>query len=99
MTPRRGDQYRSTRDVAVRGLVTFRNPSSGGFKATLPSGEIVIVENDPPPHAKGVYAVPQRYEALEQLLVPADDLKSRAYGSYALVISFDQLAQDFERVG
>ncbi len=99
MTPRRGDRYRSKRDVPVGGIVTFRNPSSGGFRATLSGGEIVTVKSDPPPGAKGVYVRPERYEALEQLFVPAPDFESEAYDSYALVISFEQLTQDFEKVG
>ncbi len=99
MRPRRGDRFRSTRDVEVRGLVTFRNPSSGGFKAVLPRGEIVIVENDPPRDAKAVYTVPERYEALEQLLVPTEDRNSKTYGSYTLVIRFEQLTEAFELLG
>ncbi len=98
MTPKRGDRYRTIRDVRVRGLVTFNNPSSGGFLAVLPRGEVVVVEHDPPAKARGVYAIPQRYEELEPALVPERDRMSDAYGSYALTISFDQLNEDFEQL-
>ncbi len=99
MRPTGGDRYRSIRDVEVRGLSRFRNPSSGGFKATLPRGEIVTVKRDPPPQAKAVYALPERYEDLEQLLVPPEDLASKAYDGYSLVIRFEELDRDFEFLG
>ena len=97
LRPARGELYRSKRNVAVRGLTTFRNPSSNRFRAVLPRGEIVSLEYDPPSLATSVYAMPRRYNALERMLVPAADRSSDAYGGYALVISLEQLAHDFER--
>jgi hypothetical protein len=79
------------------GLVSFRNPSSGGFRALLPGGEEVVVESNPPRDATGVYAIPARGD-LERLLVPHADLEDPAYAGYALVITFDQLAKHFELV-
>ena len=98
MAPRSGDRYRSIRDVAVGIHVTYRNPSSDGFHGTLPSGEVVTVEFSPPPQATAVFAVPERRGALERVLVPAKELQSRAYDSYGLVITLEQLASDFEQV-
>jgi hypothetical protein len=93
----RGQLYRSKKNVAVRGLATFHNPSSKRFRTVLPRGEIVSLEYDPPSLATSVYAVPRRYNALERMLVPASDRSSVAYGGYALVIPLEQLAHDFER--
>jgi hypothetical protein len=98
MAPKGGDRYRSLREVPVGVHLTYRNPSSGGFRGTLPSGEVVTVEFDPPPHAKAVSAVPVRYEALAQILVSPQELHNRAFDTYRLVITLDQIASDFEQV-
>jgi len=98
MRPRAGERFRALRDTPVQGVITLKAPGSGGFAGTLPRGEIVAVEMDPPSHAQGVYARPERYEEMARQLVPPSDLASPLFGSYALVISFASLEQDFEAV-
>jgi hypothetical protein len=98
MKPKAGERFRALRDTSVRGVITLKTPASGGFVGTLPRGEIVTIEMDPPSHASAVYARPEHYEEIARLLVPQSDLASPLYGSYALVISFDSLEQDFEVV-
>lgn len=96
MRPKKGQRYKAIRDARLSVLVTYKNPSSGAFGATLPEGEIVVVANDPPAHATGAYALPERYEGLEAVLVPAPELSNRAYQSYVLMIRFTQLEADFQ---
>lgn len=96
MRPTKGMRFRAIRDVPVHVQVTYRNPSSDGFRATLPRGEVVVVQADPPQEARAVYALPDRYESLEPTLVPAQELRSGAYQSYSLVLMLDQLDSDFE---
>jgi len=98
MRPKAGERFRAIRDTPVHGVITLQAPGSSGFIGTLPRGEIVTVEKDPPSHATAVYARPERYEEMADLLVPPSDRASPLYGSYTLVISFDSLKQDFEVV-
>lgn len=98
MRPKAGERFRAQRDTPVQGVITLRTPGSAGFAGTLPRGEIVAVQKDPPSHAKGVYARPERYEEMARLLVPPSDLANPLFGSYVLVISFESLEQDFQLV-
>ena len=45
-----------------------------------------------------MYVLPEDAEDWEGRLVPEDDRSEPRYGSWALVVSFEQLAQDFEPV-
>src|SRR5262245_1417424 len=96
MKPRSGQHFRAIRDTPVNGVVILRAPATGGFRATLPRGELVMVETDPPSHATAVYAKPVRYREMEHLLLPPGEVKGQHYDSYALVISFESLDRDFE---
>jgi len=98
MRPRAGERFRSLRDTPVHGTITLHTPASAEFAGTLPRGEIVAVELDPPSNAKGVNARPERYEEMARLLVPPSDLASPLFSSYTLVISFESLEQDFQLV-
>jgi hypothetical protein len=99
MKPLAGQKFRAIGDTQVRGIITLRAPASGGFSGTLPRGELIAIEIDPPPAATAVYARPIRYSEMERVLIPASELQHHQYGSYSLVISFESLAQDFELVG
>ena len=98
MRPRKGQRYRSLHDTPVRGVITYRNPSSGSFRGVLPQGEVVKIESTPPSSATAAYAIPERYSELESQLISGGETRSSAYGSYALVISFGSLEADFEVV-
>jgi hypothetical protein len=95
---RKGQRFRSLRDVGVLTLVAFKNPSSGGSDSTLPAGETVVIDDDPLPESTAVYATPERYGALEGRLVPQSDLSDPAYNFYTLIVPLDSLANDFAKV-
>jgi hypothetical protein len=91
-----GQVYRALRDVEVMGNVSYKGPVSSGFKCILPGGERIVITNNPPPGAQGVWASPLSYKKLERQLVPEDKLNSPAYGDYGISVAFFQLAKFFE---
>lgn len=90
-----GQVYRSLRDVEVLGSVGYRGAASSGFKCTLPANTRIVVTNNPPLGAEGVWALPLNYKALEQQLVPRDKLSSPSYGDYGVSIALFQLSKFF----
>jgi len=95
---RRGDYFRSLRTLSVKGIIHFRAPFSDGFTGTLPAGETVCVLDDPPKGARGVYVRPMRDARLASRFVPAALLRSDKYDGYSIVLSFEDLESDFERI-
>ena len=90
-----GQVYRSLRDVEVLGSVSYQGPASSGFKCTLPANTRIVITNNPPLGAQGVWALPLNYKALEQQLVPKDKLNSPSYGDYGVSIALFQLSKFF----
>jgi hypothetical protein len=95
---RKEQRYRALRNLEVGVLTHYRAPFTGGVRAVLPAGEIFTVALDPPPHAVGASCNPQRYEALHEELVPEEDRTAQNYSGYSLIIEFDSIERDCERV-
>ena len=91
-----GQVYRSLRDLEVGGLVSYKGPISSGFDCTLPANTKIVITNNPPPGAQGVWALPLNYKELEARLVPEDKLHSPAYGDYGISVALFQLSKFFE---
>jgi len=89
-------RIRSRQEIAVKGIITFGAPASGGFAGVLPAGETLLVDQEPPAQATGAWLVPERYEHFESIYVPERDRKDPAYSDYALSISFDEVARHFD---
>ena len=98
MTFHKGMRLRTRREMSVRGVITFGAPCSGGFEGSIPAGEILIVDQDPPAFAKGVYLVPGRYKDFERLFVPESDRADPAYSGYAISCSFESVSSDLETI-
>ena len=88
-------RIRNLHDMAVKGIITFGAPASGGFTGTLPAGETLLVDQEPPVRATGAWLVPERYEHFEAIFVSELILKDPEYNDYAIGISFDEVAQHF----
>jgi hypothetical protein len=93
---RQGMRFRTVREVPVLGIVAYGAPFSTGFDAVLPSGEILLCDQNPGP--RGMWLVPERYKHFEQLFVPERDRRHPDYGGYALACSFSQIGRDYEIV-
>jgi hypothetical protein len=91
-------RFRTRREISVEGVITFGAPCSGGFERILPAGEILIVHQEPPDFAKGVYLVPARYKDFELLFVPERDRADPVYSGYAVVCSFERIGSDLEAI-
>lgn len=96
--PQKGQRYRSSKELKVTGVVTFSMPYTGSFQGMLPRGEILVVEQDPPPQATGVYLQPENYAALETRLIPQEDRTHPKYDSFAISATFESLEQDFDQL-
>lgn len=95
--PVRGELYRSKGKIKLKGMAAFRTASSVHFDTVISRGEIVTLPYSTPSEATAICAVPRRYNALEQLIVPPKYRDREDYGAYVLICSLDQLARDFER--
>jgi hypothetical protein len=95
--PVRGELYRSKGKTKLKGLAAFRTASSAQFDTVIGRSEIITLPYSAPSEATAIYAVPRRYNALEQLIVPQKYRDREDYGAYVLICSLDQLARDFER--
>lgn len=82
----------------VNGVVTFCAPCSGGFHGTIPAGEILIVDQEPPASARGTYFVPARYKDFEHQFVSDRDRSDPKYSGYAIACSFDDIDSYLELV-
>ena len=71
-------------------------PYTGSFEGVLPAGEVLVVENDPPSNATGVYLTPENYAPLETRLISDENRGHPEYDSYAISISFESLHRNFE---
>src|SRR5215212_9784694 len=98
MNPMAGQRFRSLDNISVRGLIHLRAPATGSFAGTLPRGEVVVVDLEPPAHATAVSVRPLRYCELELSLVPSEDRADPKYASYSLVIPLELLLKGFEPV-
>jgi hypothetical protein len=79
-------------------LTHYRAPFTGGARAILRAGEVFTVALDPPAHATAASCEPQRYEALQEELVPKEDRTAGNYSGYSLIIEFGSIERDCEPV-
>jgi hypothetical protein len=96
---RKGQRYRTVRDLEVGVLTHFRAPFTDGARAILRAGEVFTVALDPAALATAAQCNPERYEALEKELVPEEDRTDQKYSGYSLVIDFESIERDCELVG
>ena len=92
----KGTRFRSRRDVVVKGIITFAAPFSDGFEGVLPANEVLVLDSEPHPSAKGMWLVPERYDHFETVFVPSRDRAHEGYGGYAVAIDYDQVGADVE---
>jgi len=59
-----------------------------GVFAELPVGTTLVVRHSGP---TGFVAVPEEYERLERLIIPADDLGNEKYDGYSVSVGDDEV--------
>jgi hypothetical protein len=92
----KGTRFRSCRDLKVNGIISYGAPFSDGFEGLLPASEVLVLDSDPLPNARGMWHVPERYEHFETIFVPSHDRAHEAYGGYAVAINYEYVGEDIE---
>lgn len=82
---RKGQRFRVRKDLATNVLTMWKAPFTAGVPCTLPAGTILIADHDQIRTAPGFACVPEAYEDLEPVLVPAED---RTIPSTTAITSF-----------
>jgi hypothetical protein len=83
---REGQLWRSLCEIDAIALTHWFAPFTGGFECRIPADTVLVVLDDPPPHATGVGCRPVNYEELEAVLVPEEDRTAPKYGGYSISI-------------
>jgi hypothetical protein len=83
-----GDRMVVRAEHAATVLIHWAAPMTTGVFAALPVGTKLVVRHSGP---SGFDAVPEDYERMERLLVPADDLASEKYDGYSVAVSDDEV--------
>jgi hypothetical protein len=96
--PKKNDRFRTTKALEVQGIIIFGAPCSGGFRGQLPAGEVMILDYEPKPWAKGVWLRPERYRHFEQLFVDEKTRRDPEYDRFAVNASYDELSENYEAI-
>jgi len=96
--PKKGERYIIRVGFKANVLTTWCAPFTGGGERFLPAGLEFIVDYDPPEIATAVSALPNPYELWEKDLVSPEDRKAKKYSGYYLVVPFDRLLSNCERL-
>jgi hypothetical protein len=96
--PKEGDRYQARDNTTVRLLAMHGEAGMSFSDATMPRGELIEIDDNVKESDDYVTAVPVRYDDLESVLVPQQDLGMPRYGGYMLFIGLEQLAADFDRL-
>ena len=72
-------------------LTHWRAPFTGGNRARIPAGTVLVVAFDRLPAAPGFTVTPQDYETLENLLVPPEDRLAGKYSGYSASLTVDDI--------
>jgi hypothetical protein len=95
--PSKGGRFQAVRDLDVRVRTAFMAPRSSGCRGVLPAGEVLALDYDPDPTSTtGVWLRPERYRALESVLVEKALRDEPSYDGYSISMSYEQLDKDFE---
>lgn len=78
--------------------VFWKRPVQSGGVAVIPSGEVLTVALTPSESEVQFLAVPDRYQSVEALVVPAADRRRRGYNGFALRVCLRDLDQVAERL-
>jgi hypothetical protein len=93
---RKGPRFRVRKDLVTNVLTTWKAPFTGGAPCTLPAGTILIADHVQITTAPGFACVPEAYEDLEGVLVPAEDRAHPKYNGYYLVLLADRIGEWLE---
>jgi hypothetical protein len=88
---REGERFVVREDLDVGVMTHWRAPFTGGHRAVLPAGTVIVARFDQNPDAPGFNCVPEDYSGLEPILVPAEDRSADKYGGYSVSFTLDDI--------
>jgi hypothetical protein len=98
-SPRKGDLYKSKRDLKVKFLTTWSTSYKGGGAATLYKDETIWIDSEPLEDKPiGVSALPVAYEKFEQRIMVSSERNTGKYTGYYLSIETILLYENFELI-
>ena len=97
-TVRAGDGFVATRDVPTSALTSWRAPATFGFDTVIPQGTVLVADYDAVPGAPAFACVPERYDELEERLVPEEDRRHPKYSGYYFVLDLADIGDKLKRL-
>ncbi len=92
-------RFRTLMEMRVDGLIHYNAPFTGGFQnKSLPAGEVLLLDYDPPEGATACALVPERYERFEEEFVPPGERSSHKYAGYSISLSMREMAEKLEKL-
>ncbi len=95
LRPKFGEVYCAINDVKVGGSITYKRPASGGFDCIIPKSTRIVITNDPPVGALGVWVLPLNYAELEKKIIPSEEYNLTYYNGYGISVTFGDLKRSF----
>lgn len=93
-----GDRFITKQEIKTNGLTSWGAPCTGSFECVIPAGTILVARYDQVPGATGFGCVPEKYEEMEKLLVPAKDRFELKYGGYYFVFLNQDIGTKLELI-
>lgn len=93
-----GDRFITKQDIKTNGLTSWGAPCTGSFECVIPAGTVLVARYDQVPVATGFGCVPEKYDEMEKLLVPAKDRFEVKYGGYYFVFLNQDIGTKLELV-
>ncbi len=93
-----GDRFIVKEDTKTTGLTSWGAPYTGSFECVIPAGTVLVARYDQVHGATGFGCVPEKYEELEKLLVPAKDRYELKYGGYYFVFLNQDIGPKLELI-
>ncbi len=93
-----GQRYRTLENLEVIAMTHWNTAFTGGHQVVFPAGEVFTVACDPPQGATAASCDPERYEALHEAFIPAEDREHPKYSNYSLSINLADISGKTERL-
>ncbi|MBF0328564.1 MAG: hypothetical protein HQL10_05365 [Nitrospirae bacterium] len=95
--PQKGDLYEALKDMTVDYITAWSAPYSGGGETSLMIGEQVWIDAEiKEPNPIGAYALPVKYEQMEQRIVAKEERESPKYGGFHFYLTTVELNENFK---
>lgn len=95
---KKGQKYKSTKFLKVKGLIKFGKGYEKIFEGVLPKGKIVISQHNTSQSSAYVEFKPEKYKFFERMYLSSEDKENPDYQCFVVLLSPSELEQSFKRV-